>query len=748
MTANPYESFADYWAAGWRGILPLPYGKKTWPPEGFTGYGGAEPSYADCHAWSEGAPRNLCVRVPDGCVGIDVDHYDGKTGGDTLTGLVDKYGALPPTAYSTSRGDGISGIRLYRVPLGTTLPTKLPGIEFIQRHHRYVVAWPSVHPSGNVYRWIDERTGAVMDTPPRLADLPELPTAWITGLAVEAKNYDKVALDLDAASAILAGFPLGDPCAHVLAHAGKTMAGGDRHDSYNEAALAVVGSGRRGCPGAAQVLHRLRAAFVAEVSDPRNGTARRTVPEAEAEWRRGLLGALAIVANEEQGTACPDDVFVWMDDLDAQEKAKAEDEGTDEAEEATEPSPYDMAVRRKLADLIVHEAAKEALATRKAGQAPPLDGHDLPTFLAQPDEGERYRVDRLWPSEGRVLLPAAAKSGKTTLIVGNLIPSLVDGSQFLGMFDVDPVKRRVVYFNLEVGERTLRAWMRRANIAASNKVTVVNLRGKVSALGLNSEAGRKRLTDFLTAQDAEVVILDPLAPALAAYGLDENSNSDVATFFGWWSEALGRAGVVDDLIAHHAGHAGERSRGASRLLDEPDAIWTMTKSASTVDEDDVYGPAELRFLQAVGRDVEEPATGLAFDRNTGRLTLTGLSKKAAGKAQSQATLETRILDYVGANEGCSREDIKAKVKGGNTEKWVTVDRLIGAGKLDVVVVDGRSKLTIVRPVRDRPSSPTDDSPPPVRPSASLDADAGTPPLDGKNGTPAKTVTDDSRGRLI
>lgn len=671
MTTNPYESFDAYWAAGWRGVLPLPYGKKGFPPEGFTGYAGADPSYADCQAWSEEGPRNLALRLPDGCVGIDVDHYDGKTGGDTLSGLVAKFGALPPTAYSSSRGDGISGIRLYRVPAGTTLPTKLPGIEFIQRHHRYTVSWPSIHPNGGIYVWIDERTGEMLDGPPRLADLPELPTAWISGLAVEAKAHDKADLNADQALAVLAGMPQGDPCPHILAHAGKAIAGGDRHDSYNEAALAVVGAGRRGCPGAPGVIQRLRAAFIAEVTAP-GQSSRRTQPEAEAEWRRGLLGALAIVAAEPQGSACPDDVLVWLDDI------ETPDDGAEQPEEdATEQSPYDLAVRRKLADLIVNEAAKEALATRKAGQAPPLDGHDLPTFLAQPDEGERYRVAGMWPSEARVLMPAAAKSGKTTLIVGNLIPSLVDGSQFLGMFDVDPVKRRIVYFNLEVGERTLRAWMRRANIAASEKVTVANLRGKVSALGLNSEAGRKRLTDFLIAQDAEVVILDPLAPALAAFGLDENSNADVATFFAWWSEALGRAGVVDDLIAHHAGHAGERSRGASRLLDEPDAIWTMTR-ASVGDEDDVYGAQEVRFLRAMGRDVDLVDTAMAFDSETGALTLRdGVTRKDLKKEG----VRDAVLAYVRDHPGKSRTHIKGAVSGNNDAIWRALAELIDEGEV-------------------------------------------------------------------
>src|SRR4029077_4640779 len=81
----------------------------------------------------------------------------------------------------------------------------------------------------------------------------------------------------------------------------------------NEAVLAVVGAGRRGCPGAAPVVSRLHAAFVAEITDPRTGRPGMTVGDAEAEWRRNLLGALQIVASEDQGTSCPDDALDWID---------------------------------------------------------------------------------------------------------------------------------------------------------------------------------------------------------------------------------------------------------------------------------------------------------------------------------------------------------------------------------------------------------------------------------------------------
>jgi hypothetical protein len=671
-TTSPYaDAYDAYWRAGWRGILPLPYGKKAHPPTGYTGYDGADPSYADCATWAMDGQHNVALHLPTDVVGIDVDAYDDKVGGDTLAGLVDKYGALPPTFLSTSRDDGISGIRVFRVPPGTVLPTKLPGIEFIQKHHRYLVAAPSVHPNGGTYRWIDERTGLNMHEPPRMDDIPVLPAAWIGGLAVESRHAVKADIDAQAAATILGEMPDGDPCDHILRHAGKALSGGDRHDSYNEAVLAVVGAGRRGCPGARTVVGRLRKAFVSEISGQGE---RATVGEAEAEWRRGLMGAIAIVADEDQGAVCPDDVFQWVESL---PPAGAEPEAT-EGGEVVEETAYDREVRRRYTELRMLEDAKGMLAALKAGQAPPLDAVDLSAFLAQEDEPERYRVDQLWPAEGRVLLAAAAKSGKTTMVAANLIPCLVDGGDFLGKHSVQPVSGRVAYLNMEVGERTLRRWMRDADIENTDAVAVVNLRGKSSALALASEAGRKRFAAFLRDLQAEVVILDPLAPVLASLGLDENDNSQVAQFFAWWSESLAMAGIIDDLVVHHTGHAGQRSRGASRLLDEPDAIWTLTKDAEEDgDSDDPYGAAETRYLAAYGRDVDMPAEALVFDAGTRELRLTGMGRAAV----SGDKVERRIRRVMADGASYSRSGICDRVKGNRQAAWDKVADLIASGAL-------------------------------------------------------------------
>lgn len=375
---------------------------------------------------------------------------------------------------------------------------------------------------------------------------------------------------------------------------------------------------------------------------------------------------------------------------------------------------YDRAVQRKYAELRVMEDARALLATHKTGQAPPLDAIRLDQFLAQPDEDAHYRIDGLWPANGRVLLSAAAKSGKTTLIAVNLIPALVNGDLFLGRATTTPVTGRVVFFNMEVGPATMRRWLRDAPIHDPSKVLVVNLRGKASALQLQSDAGRHKLADWLTRQHVEVAILDPLAPLLAALGLDENSNADVAQFFAWWGEALTAGGVQDDLIAHHTGHAGERSRGASRLLDEPDAIWNLAKDKDEDEEAGDFTPiSPARHLSAYGRDVDLAPEGLAFDQITRQLTLTGTSPKQARKAKTRGDQERKILNYIATRGHATTTEIQDHAgvgRGdGKTRGYKAIlDDLVARGLLDYMA-DKRSRLYFIP--SSPPSPPTSPKPP-------------------------------------
>ena len=91
-------------------------------------------------------------------VGIDVDDYSDdskkKAGGKTLRELEKEYGKLPTTWTSSSRNDGVSGIRFFLVPAEYSYRGQVgESIECIQEVHRYAVAWPSAHPTAGQYTW-------------------------------------------------------------------------------------------------------------------------------------------------------------------------------------------------------------------------------------------------------------------------------------------------------------------------------------------------------------------------------------------------------------------------------------------------------------------------------------------------------------------------------------------------------------------------------------------------------------------
>jgi Bifunctional DNA primase/polymerase, N-terminal len=196
----------QYWTSGWRGVLPLPKRQKTPPPKGTTGYDGSWPEWSTIAQWKTEFPDgNLALRLPNTVVGIDVDAYDEKKGNACLNHAVSLYGALPATVRSTSRLDGISGIRLFRVPAGIELNTVitfpdegLDGIEVCQYFHRYVVVWPSIHPSTHrVYRWLGS-DGNLMPKVPHVGSLPDLPNTWINALKRTPGQKTDVMADVDA----------------------------------------------------------------------------------------------------------------------------------------------------------------------------------------------------------------------------------------------------------------------------------------------------------------------------------------------------------------------------------------------------------------------------------------------------------------------------------------------------------------------------------------------------------------------
>lgn len=217
-----YAKWAPHYRAKlWTGVLPLPPRAKAPVPKGWTGRGGKTPDDEQISAWCrQRANGNIALRMPGDVLGIDVDDYaytyyeedeEGervqlhgvKTGGATLAALEAELGPLPPTWRSSSRGEGPSGIRFFRVPpslLWGDFGTHLEGIWW---GHRYAVVYPSINPdSGLQYLWRNDadehaRWGA---EPPKITELAELPESWVARFGRDASAPARTAAAARAGS--------------------------------------------------------------------------------------------------------------------------------------------------------------------------------------------------------------------------------------------------------------------------------------------------------------------------------------------------------------------------------------------------------------------------------------------------------------------------------------------------------------------------------------------------------------------
>ncbi|MCV7160262.1 bifunctional DNA primase/polymerase [Mycolicibacterium brisbanense] len=130
---------------------------------------------------------SLGLRLPAGVLGFDIDAYEGKGGAETLRDWEARYGPLPATYRVTARVDGVSGIRLYRIPIGF-YPKEVAnsGIEFLDHHHRYLVAPPSWHHTGNRYAlYLPDGTRSKHGILPPTDSIPLLPQSYLEGLPVQ-----------------------------------------------------------------------------------------------------------------------------------------------------------------------------------------------------------------------------------------------------------------------------------------------------------------------------------------------------------------------------------------------------------------------------------------------------------------------------------------------------------------------------------------------------------------------------------
>ena len=242
----------------------------------------------------------------------------------------------------------------------------------------------------------------------------------------------------------------------------------------------------------------------------------------------------------------------------------------------TDDEYLEDAVENELIRQRAQKIAKEQLRTEELGITD--DGELLPLVpVGELDDSPvRYRVDRMMPWFGTVMISAAAKTGKSTL-VWNLLRALVRKEEFLGR-ETTYDGGRIAYLAFEMEEGDIKTYAKDAGLDG-HEVMVARLKGKAARFAILDPRGRSQLAAELA--DVEVLVLDPLGPLLAAMRLDENSSGDVSRFREACEALISEAGISLLLIVHHTGHGNQgRARGSSVLMDWPDALWSYRRGPS------------------------------------------------------------------------------------------------------------------------------------------------------------------------
>lgn len=621
---------------GWLG--PLPIGKEhkgryklPWVSD-HHGYGAVdappdtwEQLAAQAIQRSKGTAGILALgeRLPAGVLGIDVDAYDGKNGKVTLEDWERQWGPLPPTYIVTARNDGVSGIRLYRVPQDY-YPKEIPnsGVEFLDRHHRYIVAPPSWHHTGKPYAlYLPNGKRSRSGVLPPVEKIPYLPDSYVTGLpalATRAGSGDATSTEVaefadryndgpqpEAVQWVI-DFTINSPnadgtrnptrdalCKAAREAKGKRYGWGNAVDQIRAAAMQAYEA--RGGRLDGDEFDRLVAYAVGEVRD----TDERQLYEA---WQDPNFDV-------EPYTVSPTGEY---------------DPVADSAERAKE-------LTRQQRWYSVQDEIKRL---RLEQQWKPIEyqgslDHQLETL----DLSTAFVVEELFPERSICQLNAQYKIGKTTLVT-NLVHSLATGEPFLRRFAVHPnLDGHIAHWNMEVSQSTLLGWYRKQGLTkqAMSKVFPLSVRGNLS-LDFKSDVVVEWTIKWLQNNNVKVWVIDPLSKLFRE---DENSNHE---FNQWWlklEHIAHEANLQLVLIVHHTGHANERGRGASAMGGNPDVILSYTHAGNLGD----VPPNNRRYLSALGRDVTLPSTEIDFDPDTNGLFCTN-----SGTTRIQAKSTTKAVE--------------------------------------------------------------------------------------------------------
>lgn len=548
-----------YRAAGWMQVIPLPEGRKTPPPAGFTGRSRKPVTDEQMRFWSQSDPdANTGIVIPEGVLVLDIDAEQGHQvkadGAKGIRELSQELGPLPDTWSSTAHGiDSPARHLFYKVPEGLAWKGgAIEGVDILQPGHRYSVVWPSIHPNGEMYCWYTPR-GAAASTLPHITDLATLPWKWVDYLRKPEHTTPK------PASNTLISPETGTydtrMCKAVNTFLNKTLSNpaskGSRHDTTLQAVWALVNFAQEGHRGALDAISQLKPRFIQEVAPDRQGKER----EAAREWAAILSGAMEKV-NGVQAHADPC------------EQSKIERMTPGEFNELTQNT-----VTSQMRESYPQQVQNGGIMPVQTGS-----NHVAPVQNGSMESCEANKTTSSWRFEDLTQLASGVELPPTPTVfkredgqglfyrgaVNDLHGEPGCGKSMIAQIATAQelkANRDVIYIDYEDSARNVVKRLLLLGVTGEQIIGHLHyVRPSAKPSSPTSLGGWRETLDY--ADTATLAIIDGVTSCLAYAGLDSNSGDDIAAWYNTMPRLISACGPAVVLIDHVVKSKDNRGRYA------------------------------------------------------------------------------------------------------------------------------------------------------------------------------------------
>lgn len=548
-----------YRAAGWMQVIPLPEGRKTPPPSGFTGRSRKPVTDEQVRFWSQSDPTaNTGIVIPEGVLVLDIDAEQGHQvkadGAKGISELSQELGALPATWSSTSHGiDSPARHLFYKVPEGLAWKGgAIEGVDILQPGHRYSVVWPSIHPSGEMYCWYTP-SGSTTSQIPHISDLATLPWKWVDYLRKPEHTTPRPTSNTLISPET--GTYDARMCKAINTFLHKTLSNpaskGSRHDTTLQAVWALVNFAQEGHRGALDAISQLKPRFIQEVAPDRQGKER----EAAREWASILSGAMEKVNGIQSHTdPCGQSKIERMTPGEFNEPtqntiANQMRESYPQAVQNTETMPVQTgsttASQVQNGSTESYEANKTSSSWRFEDLTQLASGVELPptptVFQREDGQGLFYRgaVNDLHGEPG---------CGKS------MIAQIAAAQELKSSHDV-------IYIDYEDSARNVVKRLLLLGVTGEQIVAHFHyVRPSAKPSSPTSLDGWRETLDY--ADTATLAVIDGVTNCLAYAGLDSNSGDDIAAWYNTMPRLISACGPAVVLIDHVVKSKDNRGRYA------------------------------------------------------------------------------------------------------------------------------------------------------------------------------------------